>query len=119
MANRGFLCMAGCTLVDTVVSSFRTLLTSAGAIYFDTQILPLLHLANRRNEIALDIKVGSARIPMFATFALSTKPDSPATEIKVVLVEATERRSFEGSFSNHDAKPNSSLKSSTIPRMAP
>jgi len=95
MANREFLCMAGCTLVDTVGSSFRTLLTSAGAIYFDTQILPLLHLAGRRNEIALDIKVGSARIPMFATFAFSTKPDSPATEIKVVLVEATERRSFE------------------------
>lgn len=83
------------TQVETVGSSFRTFLTSAGAIYFDTQVLPLLHLVGRRNEIALDIKMGASRFPVFATFALSTKPESAVSEIKVVLIEARERRSFE------------------------
>jgi PAS domain S-box-containing protein len=94
-ANRDFLRMTARSSAEIVGSSFRQFLTSAGAIYFDTQILPVLHLAGRRNEIALDLKLDSARLPVFAAFALSTKPDSTHTEIKVILVEASERRSFE------------------------
>jgi PAS domain S-box-containing protein len=94
-ANRDFLRMTDQTRIRAIGSSFRKLLTSAGAIYFDTQILPLLHLTGRRNEIALDIKVGATRLPVFATFAVLSNSDTPATEIRVVLIEASERRSFE------------------------
>jgi PAS domain S-box-containing protein len=95
LANRDFLRMTARSSAQTLGNSFRQFLTSAGAIYFDTQILPLLHLAGRRNEIALDLKLDSARLPVFATFALSTKPGGARAEIKVILVGASERRSFE------------------------
>jgi hypothetical protein len=94
-ANRDFLRMTGRSSAETLGTSFRKYLTSAGAIYFDTQILPLLHLAGRRNEIALDLKLDSARLPVFATFALATKPVGACAQIKVILIEASERRSFE------------------------
>ena len=93
--NRDFLRMTESSSAEMLGSSFRQFLTSAGAIYFDTQILPLLHLAGRRNEIALDWKLDSARLTAFATFALSTKSGGARAEIKVILVEASERRSFE------------------------
>ena len=94
-ANRGFLRMTESTLPETLGKSFRQLLTSAGAIYFDTQLLPSIHLTYRRNEIALDIKATSQRLPVFATFALSTMPGTAKSEIRVVLFEASERRGFE------------------------
>jgi PAS domain S-box-containing protein len=80
---------------EAIGCSFRKLLTSAGAIYLDTQILPTIHLEGRRNEIALDLKLRASRLPVFATFALERDPGAAAPRIRVVLIEATERRRFE------------------------
>ena len=86
--------MTGRSCNDVVGKSFRSLLTSAGGIYLDTQLLPSIHLMGRRNEVALDLKLGSSRLPVFATFSLDSRPPADS-RIKVILIAATERRRFE------------------------
>jgi len=81
--------------LDTRINfGFRTLLTSAGAIFFDTQLLPKLLLSGRLNEIALDLCVGSARVAVLANFSLKYEAGAPI-QIRVALFDASERRSYE------------------------
>jgi len=70
------------------------LLTSAGAIFYDTLLLPKLLLSGRLNETALDLRVGSARVPVLANFSLKYEAGAPI-QIRVALFEASERRSYE------------------------
>lgn len=76
---------------------FRTLLTSAGAIFYDTQLLPRLLLSGRLNEMALDLRVGTVRIPVLANFSLKYD-GGVAVQIRVALFDASERRLFERSL---------------------
>lgn len=73
---------------------FRTLLTSAGAIFYDSQLLPRLLLSGRLNEIALDLRVESTRVPVLANFSLTSEAGTPK-EIRVALFDASERRIYE------------------------
>jgi PAS domain-containing protein len=48
--------------------NFRNLLSSAGAIYYNSQVLPSLLLSGTRNEVALDIRAKSGRKLVLANF---------------------------------------------------
>jgi PAS domain S-box-containing protein len=75
---------------------FQAFLTSAGAIFYETQIMPTLHLRGARNEVALDIVQESGqRLPVLANFSLQYDPADQPCGILVVLMEASERRLFE------------------------
>jgi PAS domain S-box-containing protein len=93
-ANASFFRLIKRDLDSRIDFGFRTLLTSAGAIFFDTQLLPKLLLNGRLNETALDLRVGSARVPVLANFSLKYEAGIPI-QIRVALFDASERRLYE------------------------
>jgi len=93
-ANAGFWNLVGTKGDPDVRLNFRKWLTSAGSIFFETQLLPTLILNGRRGEIALDLKVENRRIPVLANFALEFEAGVPS-QIRVVVIDASERRLFE------------------------
>src|ERR1700734_3019304 len=88
-ANAGFLHLAGLSKGQEAGLNFRKLLSSAGAIFYDSQVLPPLLLSGTRGEIALDLRVDSRRIPVLANFSLEYQSGNPI-HIRVVLFNATE-----------------------------
>jgi PAS domain S-box-containing protein len=92
-ANKAALDQMG-VAPDGELVSFRRLLTSAGAIFYDTQILPALLLSGSRSEIALDLRSGTRRIPVLANFSVEYDAGVPF-HIRVILFHAAERRLFE------------------------
>ena len=74
--------------------NFRNLLSSAGAIYYDSQVLPSLLLSGTRNEVALDIRAKSGRKLVLANFALDHR-NGPPGAIRAILLDASERREYE------------------------
>ena len=103
-ANRTLLEWTGRTRED-VVGRLRVsdLLSVGGRIYWETHLSPLLHVEGRVDEIAVELKAGSQRIPVLMTAARDASPqgdprdgsrDGPAP-VHVVFVVARERARFE------------------------
>ena len=93
-ANAAFRELARLDAANVIGASFRGLLGSAGAIFFDTQLLPTLLLSGHRKEIALDLRTGKGRVPVLVNFTLQYKEGQPIA-IRAVLLDAAERRLFE------------------------
>jgi PAS domain S-box-containing protein len=94
--NRAFNELLGRLSDPSLSGRFQTLLTSAGAIFYETQILPTLHLHGSRKEVALDIVQESGRrVPVLANFELQHDSEGKPCGILIVLMEATERRLYE------------------------
>jgi PAS domain S-box-containing protein len=93
-ANAAFLNLSRLDRDKFIGASFRHLLGSAGAIFFDTQLLPMLLLSGSRREIALDLHTTQGRVPVLVNFGVQYV-DGVATSIRAVLLDAAERRQFE------------------------
>jgi len=93
-ANATFLRLSGLSSGQERGLNFRRFLTSAGAIFYDSQILQPLLLSGTRDEVALDIKVDSQRVPVLANFSLICDAGKPV-QIRAVVFKASERRLFE------------------------
>lgn len=93
-ANAAFRDLTGLTAASAIGASFRGLLGLAGAIYFDTQLLPTLFLSGHRKEIALDLRTGQGRVPVLVNFAVQYERGQPKS-IRAALFDAKERRLFE------------------------
>ena len=93
-ANATFCELASLHSDNVVGSSFRSLLGLAGAIYFDTQLLPTLLLSGRRKEIALDLRTTAGRVPVLVNFTVESEAGKPSS-IRAILFDAAERRLFE------------------------
>jgi PAS domain S-box-containing protein len=94
--NHLFLKMAGLSRDAVLGINFRKLLTSAGAIYYDTQILPQLLLSGVRNEIALDlVRSDVQRLPVLINVGLRRDAADQPCEIRIILMQASERRQYE------------------------
>jgi PAS domain S-box-containing protein len=93
-ANATFRELARLDSESLLGSSFRHLLGAAGAIFFDTQLLPALLLSGRRKEIALDLRTAAGRVPVLVNFTVQYE-GGRAVGIRAVLLDATERRLFE------------------------
>lgn len=95
-SNAVFRHTMGLTEAETPKRNFRHLLTSAGVIFYDTQIIPMLLLSGFRNEIALDLVPASGeRIPMLASAALRYDTEGRPASIRMILLQATERLQYE------------------------
>src|SRR6185437_4532884 len=76
--------------------NIRHLLTSAGVIFYETQVIPMLLLSGFRNEIALDLVPPSGeRIPMLASAALRYDMEGRPSHVRMILLQATERLQYE------------------------
>ena len=94
--NHLFLMMAGLSRDAALGINFRKLLTSAGAIYYDTQILPPLLLSGVRNEIAFDlVRADGQRLPVLVNVCLRRDAAGQPCEIRMILMQASERRQYE------------------------
>jgi PAS domain S-box-containing protein len=96
LANQAFLRMTGLGWDRLLEINFRELLTRAGSLFYDTQIIPSLLLNSFRREIALDlVRCDGQRTPVLVNLALRHDALGTPREIRIVLLEAAERRLYE------------------------
>jgi PAS domain S-box-containing protein len=94
--NHAFLQLSGLTREAALKKHFQSLLSPAGIIFYETQMLPVLLLQGFRNEIALDIiRAPDVRVPVLANCALQLHSDGSPRRIAVLMLQAAERRQFE------------------------
>jgi sigma-B regulation protein RsbU (phosphoserine phosphatase) len=93
--NRTFLAWTGYSR-GVVGSRFQELLPAGGRIFHETQVVPLLRLQGAVREIAADvICADGSRLPVLLNAATSFDADGAPRMFRVVLLDATERRSYE------------------------
>lgn len=94
--NTAFLALSGYSSETEDKKRFQQFLSSAGSIFWETQILPTLLLQGFRKEIAFDIVRGPGnRVPVLANMALKYDAGGTPVYIRVILLEAKERRLYE------------------------
>jgi PAS domain S-box-containing protein len=96
LANQTFLSMTGLPQERLPGINFRELLTRAGSLFYDSQIIPSLLLNGFRREIALDlVRSDGQRTPVLVNLSLRHEADGVPSEIRMILFEASERRLYE------------------------
>ncbi len=78
------------------VRSLSQLVSAGGRIYLDTHVFPLLGIDGVVREIALDVvHADGTRVPVLVSANRSEDPDPARTRIRVVVLEARDRRRYE------------------------
>lgn len=76
--------------------TFSSLLTVGGRIYHDTHYLPMLQLQGAVREIALEVVCADgSRLPVLANASLEKDESGRPCVVRLVLIDATERRQYE------------------------
>jgi sigma-B regulation protein RsbU (phosphoserine phosphatase) len=76
--------------------TFSSLLTAGGRIYHDTHYAPMLQLQDAVREIAVDVqRADRSRLPVLVNAALERDEQGGPRVVRVVLIDATERRQYE------------------------
>ena len=76
--------------------TFTSLLTAGGRIYHDTHYAPMLQLQDSVREIALEVVCADgSRLPVLANAALERDETGRPALVRIVLLDATERREYE------------------------
>jgi PAS domain S-box-containing protein len=71
-------------------------LTRAAAIFYETQLVPVVLLRGSVKEVALELVKGrNDRVPVFLSANLQRASDGTPTAIRMAFFEATERRLYE------------------------
>ncbi|WP_162529629.1 SpoIIE family protein phosphatase [Nocardioides caldifontis] len=95
--NQTFLDWTGYTREELVgVRRLTSLLTGGGRIFHDTHYAPMLRLQGQVRELALDIVTSDGgRLPVLLNAALERDETGEPAVVRVVVVDATERREYE------------------------
>jgi len=95
--NRTFLDWTGYTAEELVGRRrFSSLLSGGGRIYHDTHYAPMLRLQDRVRELALDVVAADGtRLPVLVNAVLGRDAAGEPSVVRVVVVDATERREYE------------------------
>jgi len=95
--NDTFLRWTGHSREDLVGRrTFSSLLTVGGRIYHDTHYLPMLQLQGAVREIALEVvRADGSRLPVLANASLERDASGEPRVVRLVLIDATERREYE------------------------
>jgi len=95
--NQTFLDMTGFTAEELVGKrTFASVLTPGGRIYHDTHYAPMLQLEGSVREIAVDLRrADRTRLPVLVNASLERDEQDRPRVIRVVVLEATERRQYE------------------------
>ena len=77
-------------------AKFFRALSRAAAIFYETQIVPVVLLRGSVKEVALELVAGGKiRVPVFLSANLQRASDGTPTAIRLAFFEATERRLYE------------------------
>jgi sigma-B regulation protein RsbU (phosphoserine phosphatase) len=77
-------------------TSFVDLLTVGSRLYYGTHLGPLLLMAGRVQEVALDIlRPDGTRLPVLVNASLARGDDGRPRAVRIAVFDATERRSYE------------------------
>jgi PAS domain-containing protein len=77
-------------------ANFFRALSRAAAIFYETQIVPVVLLRGSVKEVALELVAGGKiRVPVFLSANLQRASDGTPTAIRLAFFEATERRLYE------------------------
>ena len=95
--NRTFLEWTGYAAEELVGRRrFSSLLSGGGRIYHDTHYAPLLRLQGQVRELALDVVTADGgRLPVLVNAALGRDAAGVPSVVRLVVVDATERREYE------------------------
>ncbi|WP_372736015.1 PP2C family protein-serine/threonine phosphatase [Nocardioides sp.] len=78
------------------VRRLSELMSAGGRIYFDTHVLPMLEIAGSIREIAVDVvRSDGTRIPVLLSANMDLDRSPESTTVRVVLLEASDRRRYE------------------------
>ena len=96
-ANAELLRLLGRPSEDVVgVRSLSQLVSAGGRIYLDTHVFPMLGIHGAVREIALDVAhADGTKVPVLVSANLTEGPDAGSTRIRVVVLEARDRRRYE------------------------
>ncbi|HVM29100.1 MAG TPA: SpoIIE family protein phosphatase [Mycobacteriales bacterium] len=76
---------------DVLGARFGDLLSVGGRIYWETHLSPLLHVEGRVDEVALELKGGTGRLPVLLTATV----DDAGELVRAALTRTTMRARFE------------------------
>ncbi|MDX6324099.1 MAG: phosphoserine phosphatase RsbU/P [Nocardioidaceae bacterium] len=95
--NQTFLAWTGYTEAELVGRrTFASLLSAGGRIYHDTHYAPMLRMQGAVREIAVDVlRSDRSRLPVLVNAALQQDDEGRPQVVRVVLLDATERRRYE------------------------
>jgi sigma-B regulation protein RsbU (phosphoserine phosphatase) len=95
--NQTFLAWTGYREEELVGRrTFASLLTAGGRIYHDTHYAPMLRLQDAVREIAVDVqRADRSRLPVLVNAALERDEQGLPRVVRVVLLDARERRQYE------------------------
>jgi PAS domain S-box-containing protein len=92
-SNAAFGLLSGLT---TPKASFLNALSRAAAIFYETQLVPVILLRGFVKEVAIELVRGPGdRVPVFFSGNVRRTAEGNPTGIRIALIEATERRLYE------------------------
>ncbi|WP_156213388.1 PP2C family protein-serine/threonine phosphatase [Lentzea aerocolonigenes] len=75
---------------------FPDLLTVGGRVYYETHVLPLLHMQGELGGVALEMKIADGtRLPVLLTSVVKKGPGGQAQLIRTTVFDARDRRAYE------------------------
>jgi len=93
--NATFLAWTGLDRDAVVGRPFTDLLTAGGRLFHETHVAPLLRLQGLAREVALDVACPAGTLPVLLNAAARRDADGGLREVRMVLLDARERRSYE------------------------
>ena len=95
--NETFLTWTGFARDDLVGRRrFVDLLTAGGRLYHETHYMPLLQMQGQVREVALEVVMADGeRLPVLVNAVLEHDAEGRPRVIRIVVLDATERRSYE------------------------
>jgi len=96
-ANRTFLSWTGYDSADLVgVQRFQDLLSPGGRLFYESHLAPLLGLQGYLREVAVELQCrDDRRLVVLVNAAADPRPDGAAGRVRIVVIDATERRAYE------------------------
>jgi sigma-B regulation protein RsbU (phosphoserine phosphatase) len=95
-ANRTLETMTGLSREQLRGRRFPDLLAPGGRIYYETHLLPLLHLQGRVGEIAVEVlRADGSRLPALVNAVLRRDAEDRPGAIRITVFDATDRRRYE------------------------
>jgi diguanylate cyclase (GGDEF)-like protein/PAS domain S-box-containing protein len=90
--NGTFLEWTGLSREQVEGQRFDSLLTSAGRLFAETRLLPVLRLEGRVRELAVDVRLADGGV---LPVLLNAVEDGPGSPVHLAVLEATQRRGYE------------------------